>query len=248
MAELPDRKSGGSLGEPLAVGVNTQRRVRPGGRYPAERAIEQELTGRREQQIGTADDFSDAHDMIVGDDREFVGREAVLTPDQEIAEVTSGDERLRSLKRVDEGDGRAIWHAEAPVRRARFAGLASGAERRAEGRRKDRLGVVLGMRGGQAAFDVLAGFIARVEDAGGLEQLPDLAEPRQTLRLDVGGVRAADIGSFRPLQAEPPKVFNRGVGELWTTASRIEVFGAIDERTPGGALGGESEGAGVTEV
>ena len=64
--------------------------------------------------------------MVVSDDGEFVGREAVLPPDEEVAEVTSGDERLRALERIDEGDGLAVGYAEAPVGRARFASLATG--------------------------------------------------------------------------------------------------------------------------
>ena len=98
------------------------------------------------------------------------------------------------------------------------------------------------MRCGEAAFDVLAGLVARIDRTGGLEQLPDLAEPRQTLGLDVGGVQAADVGSFRPFQSQPAKVFDGGFGELRTAASGIEVFGAVDERAGRGAGGGESEG------
>ena len=152
------------------------------------------------------------------------------------------------MEHVDEGDGLTVGHAEAPVGRTGFAGFAAGAERRAERRGEDRLGVVLGVWGGQATFDILAGLVAWVEDAGGLELLPDLAEPGQTLRLDVGCVRATDIGSFRPLQAEPAEVFDRGGGELWSTASRVEVFGAVNQRPAGGAGGGECEGAGVSDV
>jgi 2-dehydro-3-deoxyphosphooctonate aldolase (KDO 8-P synthase) len=45
------------------------------------------------------------------------------------------------------------------------AALAAGADGRTQGRREDRLGVIFGVRGGQAAFDVLAGFIAGVDCA-----------------------------------------------------------------------------------
>jgi len=142
--------------------------------------------------------------MVVGDDGEFVGRKSVLTPDEEVAEVTSGDERLRALERVDERDGFAIRDAEAPVRRAGFAGLAASTERGAQSGRKDRLGVIFSVRSGQAAFDVLARFVARLDRAGRLELGPDVAEPRQALRLHVRRMRATDVGSFRPLQSEPP--------------------------------------------
>ena len=64
--------------------------------------------------------------MVVGADREFVGGEAVLPPDQEVAEVTSGDERLRALERIDERDGLAVMDAEAPVGLAGFASLSTG--------------------------------------------------------------------------------------------------------------------------
>jgi hypothetical protein len=69
--------------------------------------------------------------VVVGHDGEFIRGEAVLPPDEEIAEVASGDEHLRALEGVDERDGLAIRHAEAPVGGAGLAGLASGAERSA---------------------------------------------------------------------------------------------------------------------
>ena len=65
--------------------------------------------------------------MVVGDDGEFVGRKSVLTPDEEVAEVTSGDERLRALERVDERDGLAVGYAKAPVGRAGLADVLAGA-------------------------------------------------------------------------------------------------------------------------
>ena len=123
--------------------------------------------------------------MVVGDDSEFIGGEAVLPPDEEVAEVTSGDERLRALERIDERDGLAVGDAEAPVGRARFASLAAGIRCGTQRRREDRLGIVLGVRGGEAPFDVFTGFVARIDRAGGLELRPDVTEPRQTLGLDV---------------------------------------------------------------
>ena len=47
------------------------------------------------------------------------------------------------------------------------------------------LGIGLGVRGGEAPFDVFTGFVARIDRAGGLELRPDVTEPRQTLGLDV---------------------------------------------------------------
>ena len=94
--------------------------------------------------------------MVVGDDGEFVGGEAVLTPDEEVAEIPASHERLRALERIDKGDGLAVGHAEAPVGRTWFVSLAASAEGRTERRREDRLGVILRVWGGQASFDVLA--------------------------------------------------------------------------------------------
>ena len=222
--------------------------MRPGRGLPAEGTIEQQLTGGREEEVGPADDFGDAHGMVVGDDGEFVGREAVLPPDEEITEVATGDEGLRALERIDERDGLAIRDAEAPVRLAGFAGLASGAERSAQGGRKDRLSIILGMRGRQAAFDVLTGLVARIDRTGGVETMPDLAEPGEPLGLDIRGMRSADVGPLAPLQPEPAQVFDRRGGELRSAAAGIEVFGAIDERARRGAGRGEGERAGVTDV
>jgi hypothetical protein len=248
LAEFADRESGGAFGEPLAVGIDDERRVRPGRGRPAEGAVQQELTGGREEEVCATDDFGDAHGMVVGDHGEFVGGEAVFAPDKEVAEVASSHERLRALERIDKGDGLAVGHAEAPVGRAGSASFAAGTQGRAEAGRENRLGVILRVWGGQTAFDVLAGLVARIDRAGRLEERPDVAEPGKALRLHVGCVRAADVGSFGPFQPEPAQVFDRRIGELGSASSRIEIFGAVNQLPASGALGGESKGAGVANV
>ena len=97
--------------------------MRPGGGRPAEGAVHQELTGGREEEVRAADHFSDAHGMVVGDHGEFVGGEAVFAPDKEVAEIASGDERLRALERIDERDGLTGGHTKAPVGRTGLAGF-----------------------------------------------------------------------------------------------------------------------------
>ena len=83
-------------------------------RAQAKRTAEQNLPRGADEQIRTAYDFADLHGCIVNDTDELVGGNIVRPPDHEIAEVLSGDERLRAKIVVGEGNGFAIGNAEAP--------------------------------------------------------------------------------------------------------------------------------------
>ncbi len=135
---------------------------------------------------------------------------------------------MGALQRIVESDRFAVWNAEAPVAQTRFTGTSPRIGGGAERGRKDGLSIILGVRGGEASFDILAGLVAWVDGTRGLELLPDRVKPWQTLRLDVGGVWAADVRTFRPLQAEPAEVFDRRGGEFGPTAAGIQIFGAVE--------------------
>ena len=76
-----------------------------------QRAVEEELAGGGEQQIGSAHNLRDAHGRVVRHDRELIGRNIVVAPDDEVAEVASSDECLWAEVAVDEGDGLAVGDA-----------------------------------------------------------------------------------------------------------------------------------------
>ena len=55
------------------------------------------------------------HAGIVHGAGELIAGKVVLPPHQEVAEVASGDGRLRTIAAVIEGDGLTVRHAQAPV-------------------------------------------------------------------------------------------------------------------------------------
>lgn len=63
-------------------------------------------------------------------------------------------------------------------------------------------------------------------------------------------MRAADIGTFLPFDAEPPEIAQLGLDELGANAVAVEVLVAENEDTSrlAGAAVGDPESAGVTEV
>ena len=67
--------------------------------------------------------------MVISDDGEFVGREAVLAPNQEVAEVAASDESLRALELILEPDDLAIRDAETPVHAVGLGRVAAVCER-----------------------------------------------------------------------------------------------------------------------
>jgi hypothetical protein len=89
--------------------------MKEGGRFPPERLIEQQLPRGRGQKIRASHDFRDPHRGVVHRDRQLIGREIVLPPDDKIAEIGSGKKGLRTMMGVDEGDSSAVGNAEAPA-------------------------------------------------------------------------------------------------------------------------------------
>src|SRR5437867_11950240 len=97
-----------ALGEPDAACVGHQGTVKEGGRGKAERAIEQKLPRGGCEQIGAADDFRDSHGGIVHHNRELIGGNIVVPPNDEIAEISSGNEVLLALATIHETNDLAV--------------------------------------------------------------------------------------------------------------------------------------------
>ncbi len=85
-----------ALGQTSACGVGHQGAMVKGGRRQTKRAIEENLAGGGEKQIGTANDFGDSHSSIVCHHGQLVGGRVILTPDDKITEILSGDELLKA--------------------------------------------------------------------------------------------------------------------------------------------------------
>lgn len=270
-AEGADGEGVVSLGEAAAVGVGDEGAVVPVGRCPAEALVEEELAGGGDEEVVASDDFSDAHEVVVDDDGELVGGDVVAPPDEEVAEVASGEEGLGAVVGVGEGDGLVVGDAEAPVYAGGGFGRVNGrgAGSWAAGAGVDgfficnlgvcglgvcRVGAFVGGLGG--LLEVFAGAGAGVDVAGGDEGSPGVEVEVAAPALGVGAVRASCGGmvayawSFRPLEAEPAEVFEHGVDVLGFAAVGVEVFIAEDERAVVGlgSLGGDGEGAGVAGV
>ncbi len=247
------------LGEALAVVVNDERAVEPGGDGIAEGAIEEDLTGGGLEQVGAADDFCDAHGVVIDDAGELVAGQAVAAPDDEVAEVDAGGEGQRAEVEVVEGDDFAVGDAEAPVE---VVGNAVGDGRQGTSGPTGSWidGLVLGVRGcvargafmgrGDGGSEVLSRAAAGIEKAAEEQATPGVDVGLAALTLKIGLAGTADVRAFMPADAEPEQIFNRGAGEFTTGAVGVEIFDAENERAlcVAGALIGLPEGAGVADV
>ena len=93
-----------AFGQSLAALVGDERTVVPGWFRQPERAADQYLSRRGLEQVGSADDLGDGHRSVVDGDRELVGWDSVFAPDEEVAEVFSGNKLLRPKVAIAELD------------------------------------------------------------------------------------------------------------------------------------------------
>jgi hypothetical protein len=68
--------------------------VEPFRSGPAQSAIQQNLSSRREQQIRPAHDLSDLHRDVVRHDGQLIGWYVVAPPDSKVAKVLARDKSL----------------------------------------------------------------------------------------------------------------------------------------------------------
>src|SRR5690606_13670920 len=217
-----------------------------GRRGGAERANDEQLPEGGLDQIGAAHDFGDAEFDVVHGAGELVAGQAVLAPDEEVAEVASGYGASRAGGAVVEGDGLAVGHAKAPV-----AGEAGGVERgrrgvggRAKFGRVNRFVVerALVRRGDGGGFDFAARAVAGKDQSGGVQSGEGGAVGGQALAL--GDDR------FLPDEPEPAKVLDEGGGEFRSAAGVVEIVVAQQQPTAGfgGASGRGQKSARVSQV
>ena len=112
--QRPETERVVAFGKTNAGFVGHQRTVIKVWRLQAERAVKQKLTGRGQKEISAADDFGDSHRGVVHDHGELVRRHIVVPPDDEIAEIFSRHELLRSELAIGEGNDLAVGDAETP--------------------------------------------------------------------------------------------------------------------------------------
>lgn len=220
LAESADTERVVAFGQANTGCVGDEGAVEPGGTREAEGALEEDLAGGGLEQVGSANNLGDAHGFVVGYAGELVAGHAVATPDDEVAEVDAGDEALRAEVEVEELDGFAVGHAEAPVV-AGERGIGWRWMRGAAGAGVDGF-VVLDLERGVCVFfgglygagcclrfmrraesggEVFARAAAGVDEAAGEELAHGSEVDGVALALRVGRVRAADVGAFLPVEA-----------------------------------------------
>lgn len=194
-------------------------------RSQGKRPVEQELASGGEQEVGTANHFGDLHGGIVRDDGELISGNVIVTPDDKIAEIFSGDELLRTEMAIGESHGQAVRNAEAPgaffILDLRFLIGTTGA-------RVDQF-IVGGVRSVGGGLNVLSGTGAWVNSIGGEQFLKRGAINREALALTIGTEGAVAIGAFRPLEAEPAKVFEHGGDEFRPAPIAVKIFVAENQ-------------------
>lgn len=114
--------------------------------------------------------------------------------------------------------------------------------------RIQRLGAFV--RSAQCGGEIFARAAAGIDQTLFEELLPGGTVECMAPALRVGRERTAEVGAFLPLDAEPVKIFESGIGVDGAAAVGIEVFHAEGEGAGGaaGALKRRPEGEGVADV
>lgn len=244
-----------ALGEAAAVVVDDELAVEPCGDGIAKGAVEEDLAGGGFEEVGAANDFSDAHGVVVDDTGELVAGNAVAPPDDEVAEVDSSGKALRAEVFIMKGDDLAGRDAEAPVE-AEGVGVGNGWQSVGgpAGTGIDRLvvevagGAFMGRGGGGG--EVFARAAAGIEVAAEEQSTPGVNVGLAALALKIRLAGAADVGSLMPADAEPEQIFNGGAGVLAAAAVGVKILHAEHQSAVGisRALKGLPEGASMADV
>ena len=247
-----------AFGQADSLFVRHQRAVIELGRRHPERAIQQQLPGGGREQIGAAHHLGDPHRRVVHHDRKLVSRNAIVPPDDEIAEVLARDELLRPAMAVSERNPLAVRHAETPVPfegraacviRVERALLVTQLELLAAGSWIHRLILAL-VRRRQRPPHVRPRASAGINEPAGQKSSHCGQVELAPLALVVWPERPATIRPFLPFKAEPFQVFEHGADKLQLEARGIQVLIAQHEHAAAGlgALLRNPERARVAEV
>ena len=188
-----------------AVGVAQQRQVAEDGLRPPEAVVEDDVLGERREPLLRPDHVGDPHQVVVDDVRQVVRREAValqqdLVVDLRVVEPDLApqqvvDDRLARGRHREPDDaalaGRAPPRRLGPVDRAAPPVVAE----------VQLLRLLLLAE----SLEPLAGAEARVGGAALDEEVGVLPVDLRALALAVGAVRAADVRTLVPAQAQPPQ-------------------------------------------
>ncbi len=156
----------------------------------------------------------------------MIGRHIVTAPDNEVAEILSGNRRLFSGAAILKSDGFIIRDAKTNIpftRKQRFEG--SRFLRVAACSRINRF-LIFGVRRSRGSRDIFSRAGAAVNRA----DLPELSQKIQImippLALHIRSKRPADIGPFIPFQPKPIQIFDDRITKFRTAPRFIQVFNA----------------------
>src|SRR6516162_3187267 len=97
-----------TLGKAYALFIADEVAMEIGRNAQSERPNQEQLPRGGLQQVDSSHDFGYLHGCVVDHDGELVGGNVIATPDDEITEVLTCDERLPTLPPVDERNGLVV--------------------------------------------------------------------------------------------------------------------------------------------
>jgi len=269
-AEFPDAEGIVALGESAAVLIEREFAVEPVWIRIPKGALKKNLPGCGFEKVRSANNLAYSHCEVVGDAGELVTRNAIASPDEEVAKVEAGDEALRTEVEIFKFNSLAVRDAEAPVelcrnlgKRGREIKWAIPAALWAAGARVN--GLVIGfiaadawtivedgafMGSAKSGKEVLAGAATGVNESAVAKFLPRSVINISTATLFVRSAASAAIRSFVPAEAQPAEVFESGLHVLRAGAIVIEILHAHNQLPMGlaSSLPGAVECAGVADV
>ncbi len=219
------------------------------GHRPAQRLVKRNLLGRVGKMVVAADHVRDFHQRVVHHHYVVVNRNAARPQDDGIAHCFVG-EFDHAAHDVVKTNG-MLGYGKPDCR-----GLTTGATafglRRIEPAAFSRIHrrAVLRHRSIAIALQLLLRAKAQVGFALFHQALGMLAVDRETVALAIGRVRAADVGTFIPIDAEPFQIFQQLVFVARFTALKVSILDAQNHGAAG--LTGEKPvikcGAGVAHM
>ena len=238
-----------ALAQALLVGPEDHRHVGEGRHRGTHRGEQQHVLRRVRHVVVAADHVRDRHVHVVAHHRQVIDRQAVAADDDEVV-----DHRVVELDRsLDEvGEGRpALGHLEADRPRRAVRGQLARLRLGQRPLAADVAPHLAARLGGLARLVVLLGRREVVVGVAGRDQLfGGGSVPIEALRLEVRSVRAADVGPFVPVHAEPAHPLQDAVDHLVRRSLGVGVLDAQHEHAAlaAGEEPVEQRGAGAADV
>lgn len=213
-----------------------------------EGAQQQQLPGRRLQQILAPHYLGDAHGDVIDCNRELIRWNAVTPPDEKIAEIAACYGALLAEIQVDKTYFFAVRNAKPPVH-SRGPEEASRVAAAAATSGINRLVVqIVGSAGGLGQVFARAG--TWINESSGAQAPPGFQVMSAPLALRIRTIVSAAIRPLVPAKSEPLQVFNHRLRKFGARSLGIEIFVAQDQSAAelDGALGGDPKGARMAKV